>query len=646
MSSGPGGSHNDGIPASTEVSKASDKPRSPEKDNANIEISHDDRHQLNEANKVENSKENRLTRKTWGRGALGDCAIGDSKTFGKKDEVVVDLNNDLPEKITCNGQVWQRDSKKMDLWHVEKDGKNFDLNAKAWVKDDGVRVQVAYENGRQVTFKNGEPSEIVHPNGEKWAADPKIPGTWDVLTPNKGNPAQPFHSKIQNVRVNAEDGHIKWHVSEGVGKGHDREITADKKYVDHVASMSSDTAPAPKPQEFVLKSIQPLKPQPLDILVSGDQRTAHNPEPKTFAEITQVSEQRRVKATDSALAMLPKVTSSSFPIPHLPPHPLPERSFALPALPVVRPAVLNSPELPKPSPIKLPDSSSFTPKLHPKEHYQTQSAPAPIEIPRASQGPGPVPVETRYQSSGHDAQAPRPQKAHSEISPIAVTPSIPKDEPAATKKEQSSPQVKESDHKHATTQTKDSDYKHAASNVLKAGVPQMDKEVAAKDQAQNPSGKEQSGHLHYKEGMVLTASAQVQGERPAPYQVPPGSVDYSTYRPQIIGNVQKDAPLQGHAQDSQHQRPIQAHAEQRMEIHHALYGGGVLPNGRHWNMDPRVPGVVPVRPDAPAGTPITLTCTSDGKPMYAKLGQHLGQGQREMYIDGYSVVLRTIQTDH
>ena len=196
-------------------------------------VSMDEISTFNDKNKHELSPENRRDRRTAGRGTFGECEIQTIKTCGNDKQTSVELKNGLPEKIFTHGQEWERSSNSK-VWNVTEGDKNYDLKADVRLKGNDLIAKVHYENGREVTYKNGEPTAIHHPNGEIWSKDTKQEGRWNVSVPNKDDPAHPHKTTITDVQVNTADGDIKWHVDQGAAKGHDREITADKQYHDRV----------------------------------------------------------------------------------------------------------------------------------------------------------------------------------------------------------------------------------------------------------------------------------------------------------------------------------------------------------------------------------------------------------------------------
>ncbi|MBX9723774.1 MAG: hypothetical protein K2X81_20375, partial [Candidatus Obscuribacterales bacterium] len=154
----------------------------------------------------------------------------DIKMCGKNKDTAVELKNGLPEKIDTPKQSWERDAKNPQIWNISDSEDKFSLKADVKLQGTDVSARVKYENGRDVTYKNGEASEIKHPNGEVWTRDPKHEGTWNVSAPNRDDPSHPKQFTIQDVKVDVKSGDIKWHVDKGSGKNQDREIDAHADY--------------------------------------------------------------------------------------------------------------------------------------------------------------------------------------------------------------------------------------------------------------------------------------------------------------------------------------------------------------------------------------------------------------------------------
>lgn len=393
---------------------------------------------------------------------------------------------------------------------------------------------------------------------------------------------------------------------------------------------SHPQAPSPDSiKSHEVAQVQPLIPKPYEISVNK----LHDP------PLPVLSPERHTQAVNAANAVIDKVAASAVTIPH----------FSFPkvetALPVVKPRVLSAPELQiQAAPLAQPGSHEIKPLEPSKRQDFIAPNPVPIEIPKRNESPAPVPVptESHYNKNVH-TEAPLPQRARSEgPSPVSIRPSIPETAPAASV-DHNAPQQRAAEAPHNNYSSADNRYSNTDNRNSNA-------------QTDTPQQSQQQHSKFLQGGTNIDVHNQPVQHRQE------GAVDYSTYKAQILptpglsgGLSDNQHHLHANAQAEQHQRlsagadqhqRLSAGAEQRMETHYALAGHGVLHNGRAWNMNPNDNGVTPVRPNAPEGTPITLTCTSDGKPMYGKLGAHLGNGQREMYIDGYTVVLSTIKSRH
>ncbi len=217
---------------------------------------------LNERTRADRNPENRLSRNTAGRGNFGECAINDIKMCGKDKDTAVELKNGLPEKIDTAQQRWERDAKNPQIWNISDSNDKFSLKADVKLQGNDISARVKYENGREVTYKNGEAAEIKHPNGEIWTRDPKHEGTWNVSAPNKDDPSHPKQFTIQDVKVDVKNGDIKWHVDKGAGKNQDREIDAHAEYHASLNGVSVipgerslESAKAPSGQEQAISQL-------------------------------------------------------------------------------------------------------------------------------------------------------------------------------------------------------------------------------------------------------------------------------------------------------------------------------------------------------------------------------------------------------
>ena len=364
-----------------------------------------------------------------------------------------------------------------------------------------------------------------------------------------------------------------------------------------------------RPQEIT--QIQPLIPKPYEISVKHE-----------VPPLPTLSAERHNNAVNAATAAIDRVAAGAIEIPHF------NARKVEPVLPVIRPRVLTVPELqPQPaSSLIQQENREFKPRESSRKNFVSPN-PVPVEVhtEKTSAGPAPVPIDMHINRPAH-TEAPVPQRAKSEgPAPVLIKPSIP----------DSAAQASADNHSAASPRTETG----ARSNFNK-----NDSQPAQTNQAHDATSAPKSTFL--QGGTKMDVHNQ-------PQHSEPGTVDYSTYKPQMIpaqnfnlGASDKHYDLRANAQRDQHQVPIQARTEQHMEAQYALAGGGILPNGRAWNMNPNDNGVIPVRPNAPEGTPISLTCTSDGRPIHGRLGADLGNGRRELHIDGYTVELDTIQSRH
>jgi hypothetical protein len=201
-------SHGDG---SAEVDRKHEKHEAPDKSGGSHLQQSVDRNSQQEHNKraaEERSPEQRLPKQTAGRATFGECAIADVRLCGKNQDTVVALKNGLPDKFQTHGQHWERDAKNPKVWHVREGENKFDLCADVKLQGDNLFVKVKYPDGREIAYSNGKPSEIIHPGGEKWTADSRNPGFWDVQVPDKNNPGITHNARIRGVKIGTADGAI------------------------------------------------------------------------------------------------------------------------------------------------------------------------------------------------------------------------------------------------------------------------------------------------------------------------------------------------------------------------------------------------------------------------------------------------------
>lgn len=392
----------------------------------------------------------------------------------------------LVEKYKAGNQEWERDEKNPKLWHVKDGNKHYALEARVEKDGDHISAKVKYENGRAVTFKDGSPAEILHPNGEKWTANAKDPNKWDVLAPNKDDPKHPHKMQVSDVKVNLADGDIKWHVISGIGQGHDREIDQKNQYHDSpgqsqrkalepMAGKSEVLSHVPAQQH---QSIEPKAVEPRSVVEAKaepgakslqKEETAFKPQPvmpKTPELILPKPGPERLPSGEKAAKPeLPhpgiesskpeKLEMQKLPLPspenkqvkhaeavHKALDSLMARSLSLPkapeAAPVVTPHLVpRSWENPAPQPVALKlGDRNFTPQpMAPKNSDYEAGRPGIMEIPKAD-APAPYIVElTKAHSSDSKPTAVEPKKVYSSMKLEAVMPSVPKEVLAQEKQE-------------------------------------------------------------------------------------------------------------------------------------------------------------------------------------------------------------------
>lgn len=436
--SGQNGESGEIPPHYAELKRSADN-RPPEKNverRLSKDLSTQDREYMVKRSNIEREARKERGQDETGQRELGQCKIGSQKRF--ENDTLVSFNKiGVPEKIETPTQTWERDDKNGRLWHVQNNGEKFDLKGDVRVVGDDIKAVIKYGNGREVTFKNGQPSEIQHPGGEKWTADPKRPGIWEVTAANAQDPEQPKHFSIQDVKVNPKDGDITWHVQQGAGKGHDREISSDNKYHDTPGRPTGELAGTRRQSREYVMRIGRIEP--------GEVPDA--PKRNVPGQKNPGMEQRAEKARMEAALILPQIAIAKIEIPQ---QPEAAASRSLNFFPVPRAAVLGPrpeaaplPVLPRaeqliaqtaatPLPIELKSSQqAFQPLPLKSENYNV-AAPAPVPIETHLQAaPSPVPVEIHHTQK---IDAPAPVRAtHTNEPMMNITPSIPKDQPPAAK---------------------------------------------------------------------------------------------------------------------------------------------------------------------------------------------------------------------
>ncbi|MBX9568314.1 MAG: hypothetical protein K2X77_05430 [Candidatus Obscuribacterales bacterium] len=192
--------------------------------------------------KVKEIRANKVEPTTAGRVIGGTPEIGhkvgQTKVYLEKNQVSVIENSK-------SGETWHRTADgKIQIEGQDPSEKHSIVDGKLSVEKSGdritaVKAELNFENGRHVTYRNGEPTEIKHPDGEVWKRDAKDKNTWHVTAHDTEHPGKLAHFDITNVQINNQNGDIKWHVISGEGKGHDRVIDGHGKYHDYDRGVST-----------------------------------------------------------------------------------------------------------------------------------------------------------------------------------------------------------------------------------------------------------------------------------------------------------------------------------------------------------------------------------------------------------------------
>lgn len=414
-----------------EKAKPSEKQSPTEKTSNTMrgDVNNTDREKMNSSQKEERNPEKRLSRKTAGRSTFGECAIDDFKMCGKNKDVVVKLNNGLPEKIDTNNQSWQRDGKNPQIWHINEGNQKFDLKADVRMQGNDVTAKVKYENGREISYKNGEPNEIKHPNGEKWTADAKHPGTWEVTKPNPEDPAHPHHTTIKDVQVNVKDGDIKWHVDRGVGAGHDREIDAKRHYHDNKpeasASKHPETVPLRPPDAAALKAAETAAHQePAETAAhqKPPETAAHQKPPETSKTLPTPQHLEKLEPVPIPQPIPARIESTGATVLPTPQHL--EKIDAVPIPQPIAPHVESTAAiLPSPQNLQKLEAAPIPQVIpHPvPQHFEAPAAPMPPAPETHDAPPQPQPIRPNFEMQ---ASAPKPPELHRDTnSDRAPTPS-------------------------------------------------------------------------------------------------------------------------------------------------------------------------------------------------------------------------------
>lgn len=244
----------DGHKAQPGMERSSDSSRSSDKANEQVEktssslqqnISDKDREDHNaREQKVKDIRAN-MEKPTISGKILGGTPeighdVGQTKVYLTKNQVSAIENK--------NGETWQKTADgriQIDKQDRSSGGEiQYFVEGKLSVERMGdkitaVKAELEFENGRQVTYRNGEPTEIKHPGGEVWKRDGKDKNTWHVTAHDREHPGKEAHFDITNVQINNQNGDIKWHVLSGEGKGHDRVIDGHGKYHDYDRGVSA-----------------------------------------------------------------------------------------------------------------------------------------------------------------------------------------------------------------------------------------------------------------------------------------------------------------------------------------------------------------------------------------------------------------------
>ena len=120
-----------------------------------------------------------------------------------------------------------------------------------------VNSRIEFKNGREVSYRNGSPEQIKHPNGEVWTKDPKDKAIWHVSAKDSHHPGKTAHFDIQNVQVDNLNGDMHWQVVSGAGAGQIRRIDENSNYHEYIRDkVSGQTTPVSQETKTEIASRQ------------------------------------------------------------------------------------------------------------------------------------------------------------------------------------------------------------------------------------------------------------------------------------------------------------------------------------------------------------------------------------------------------
>lgn len=265
-----GHSGHSGADRPSEGSRANDHSEKSEKTGEHLQraIDKHDTQEHVENRKKELDPKERLSKLTEGRRHFGEHHLTEHQKCANRTEV--SLKNGIVDKVQHHneGETWSRVAK--DEFHISQKGAEHEKGAQGFIKADcdverqGDKIKAVvghakYENGREVTYRNGEATEIKHPNGELWQRDQKDKSVWHVTADDTHHPGQKAHFDIKDVKVDKFTGDVKWHVTSGEGKGHDREVDAHGQYHDSLNRVSIIRAESKHLTDAAKHAVEPGK---------------------------------------------------------------------------------------------------------------------------------------------------------------------------------------------------------------------------------------------------------------------------------------------------------------------------------------------------------------------------------------------------
>lgn len=236
-----GGSENNKADIPSESILSSEKAKEQvEKSSSQLQqnISSSDREDHTDQEKrVKEIRANKLAPTTAGRVVGGTPEIGHK--FGDQ-KVFLEKNKVTAIEYPRLDQVWQAtpDGKvqisRIDSHTGEKVEHVFD--GKMSVEKTGdivsaVNAQLEFNNGREVIYRDGSPTQIRHPDGEIWTRDEKDANLWHVAAHDRHHSGKTAHFDIHDVQVDAATGDIHWQVNHE-GQNHLRRIDRNGQYAD------------------------------------------------------------------------------------------------------------------------------------------------------------------------------------------------------------------------------------------------------------------------------------------------------------------------------------------------------------------------------------------------------------------------------